>query len=114
MRAVLGVLYAFEFARRCDPLRRFLLVSSDATLSAPTLGGPVHSRPATPAVQSYALSKLAAESPQKAELVKLRYFAGMTVPEAAEAMNISRATASRHWSYAKVFLYCEMEDLRKS
>ena len=61
-----------------------------------------------------ALSKLAAEAPEKAELVKLRYFAGMTIPEAAEAMGISRATASRHWAYAKVFLYCEMEDLRKS
>jgi RNA polymerase sigma factor (TIGR02999 family) len=57
-----------------------------------------------------ALSKLAAESPEKAELVKLRYFAGMTIFEAAEAMGISRATADRHWAYAKVFLYCEMEE----
>lgn len=60
-----------------------------------------------------ALSKLAAESPEKAELVKLRYFAGMTIPEAAEAMRISRATADRYWAYAKVFLYCEMEDRSK-
>jgi DNA-directed RNA polymerase specialized sigma24 family protein len=60
-----------------------------------------------------ALSKLAAESPEKAELVKLRYFAGMTIPEAAEATGVSRATADRYWAYAKVFLYCEMEDLRK-
>jgi len=61
-----------------------------------------------------ALSKLASESPEKAELVKLRYFAGMTLPEAAEAMGISRATADRYWAYAKVFLYCAMEDLTKS
>jgi RNA polymerase sigma factor (TIGR02999 family) len=61
-----------------------------------------------------ALSKLAAESPEKCELVKLRYFAGLTVPEAAEAMGISRATADRYWAYAKVFLYCEMEDLGKN
>jgi RNA polymerase sigma factor (TIGR02999 family) len=57
-----------------------------------------------------ALSKLAEESPEKAELVKLRYFAGMTVPEAADALGISRATADRYWTYAKVFLYCQMED----
>jgi RNA polymerase sigma factor (TIGR02999 family) len=61
-----------------------------------------------------ALQKLAEESPEKAQLVKLRYFAGMSVQEAAEALGISRATADRHWSYAKVFLYCAMEDSRKT
>ena len=61
-----------------------------------------------------ALIKLALESPEKAELVKLRYFAGMTVAEAAEAMGISRATADRYWSYARAFLYCEMEDIKSS
>ena len=60
-----------------------------------------------------ALSKLAEESPEKAELVKLRYFAGMSVQEAAAALDISRATAHRYWSYAKVFLYCEIEDREK-
>src|SRR5687767_2961415 len=60
-----------------------------------------------------ALSKLAEESPEKAELVKLRYFAGMSVPEAADAVGISRATADRYWAYAKVFLYCQMEDAGK-
>ena len=57
-----------------------------------------------------ALTELADESPEKAELVKLRYFAGMSLVEAAESLGISRATASRHWAYAKVFLYCELED----
>ncbi|HEX2474408.1 MAG TPA: sigma-70 family RNA polymerase sigma factor [Lacipirellulaceae bacterium] len=60
-----------------------------------------------------ALSKLAEESPEKAELVKLRYFAGMSVSEAADALGISRATADRYWAYAKVFLYCQMEDRRQ-
>ena len=46
--------------------------------------------------------------------MKLQYFAGMTVPEAAEAMGISRATADRNWAYAKIFLYCEMEDRCKN
>jgi RNA polymerase sigma factor (TIGR02999 family) len=61
-----------------------------------------------------ALAKLAEESPQKAEFVKLRYFAGMSVQEAADALGISRATADRYWSYAKVFLYCAMEDAQNS
>jgi DNA-directed RNA polymerase specialized sigma24 family protein len=57
-----------------------------------------------------ALEKLEAESHEKAQLVKLRYFAGLSHQEAAQAMGISRATADRHWAYAKVFLRCEMED----
>ena len=57
-----------------------------------------------------ALRRLVDESAEKAELVKLRYFAGMSLVEAAEALGISRATASRHWAYAKVFLYCELKD----
>lgn len=52
-----------------------------------------------------ALEKLSVEDPQKAELVKLRYFAGLTLPEIAEMLGISRATASRHWTYAKAWIY---------
>ncbi|HEY7424482.1 MAG TPA: ECF-type sigma factor [Gemmataceae bacterium] len=55
-----------------------------------------------------ALDKLAAEDPQKAELVKLRYFTGLTVAEAADVLGISRATADRYWTYAKVWLYCAL------
>ena len=57
-----------------------------------------------------ALGKLAGESPEKAAVVKLRYFAGMSLPEAAKSLGVSRATASRYWTYAKVYLYCAMED----
>ncbi len=57
-----------------------------------------------------ALARLSLEDRQKAELVKLRYFAGMSVAEAAAALGISRATADRYWTYAKTWLYCEMED----
>jgi RNA polymerase sigma factor (TIGR02999 family) len=53
-----------------------------------------------------ALDRLAHEDPPKAELVRLRYFAGLSVQEAAEVLGISRATADRHWAYAKVWLYC--------
>jgi RNA polymerase sigma factor (TIGR02999 family) len=56
-----------------------------------------------------ALTKLAAQEPVKAELVKLRFFAGLTVPQAAEVLNISPATAERYWTYARVWLYCELE-----
>jgi RNA polymerase sigma factor (TIGR02999 family) len=61
-----------------------------------------------------ALRKLAIESPPKAELVKLRYFAGVSHQQAAEMMGISRTTADRYWAYAKVFLHCEMEAGNKS
>jgi RNA polymerase sigma factor (TIGR02999 family) len=53
-----------------------------------------------------ALDQLAREDPRKAELVRLRYFTGLSVQEAAELLGISRATADRYWAYAKVWLYC--------
>ncbi len=55
-----------------------------------------------------ALEKFSREDPEKAELVKLRYFAGLTLPEIAELLGISRATASRHWTYAKAWLFDEI------
>lgn len=57
-----------------------------------------------------ALEKLAAESLDQANLVRMRYFAGLQHQEAANALGISRATADRYWAYAKAFLRCEMED----
>jgi RNA polymerase sigma factor (TIGR02999 family) len=55
-----------------------------------------------------ALAKLAGEEPAKAELVKLRYFAGLSLAEAAEVMKISYATAKRYWTYARAWLYAEV------
>ncbi len=55
-----------------------------------------------------ALDKFAAIDPQKAELVKLRYFAGLTIEEAANALGISPATAKRHWNYSRAWLYREL------
>lgn len=70
---------------------------------------------------SEALEKFSREEPLKAELVKLRYFAGLTLPEIAELLGISRATASRHWTYARAWLFDEIfgpsqqpHDLKKS
>ena len=55
-----------------------------------------------------ALSTLAEEDSVKAELVKLRYFAGLTLEQAAGMLNISRATAERYWSYARAWLFHEI------
>ena len=55
-----------------------------------------------------ALARLAQKHPEKAELVKLRYFAGLTVNEAAEVLGISTSTADRHWTYARAWLFREL------
>ena len=55
-----------------------------------------------------ALEKLAREDHVKAELVKLRYFAGLTVEQAGHVLGISRATADRYWTFARTWLYNEI------
>lgn len=57
-----------------------------------------------------ALEHLAAEDATKAELVKLRFFAGLSEQEAAEVLGISRATAARHWAYARAWLFERLRD----
>ena len=60
-----------------------------------------------------ALDKLAAQNPGKAELVKLRYFVGMTIAEAAEALGISEPAARRQWAFARAWLYREIKIQRE-
>ena len=55
-----------------------------------------------------ALEKLARDHPRKAELVKLRFFAGLTNDEAAEALGISPSTADNDWAYARCWLRVEL------
>lgn len=55
-----------------------------------------------------ALTKFAAVDPQAAELVTLRHFAGLTLPEAADALGISPRTADRLWAFARAWLYREL------
>jgi RNA polymerase sigma factor (TIGR02999 family) len=55
-----------------------------------------------------ALAKLAVRDATAAKIVQLRYFAGLTVDEAGKALGVSTATAYRHWSYARVWLYDEL------
>ena len=56
-----------------------------------------------------ALKKLALEDPVKADLVKLRYFAGLTIEQAAGMLDISKATADRYWSYSRAWLFDELK-----
>jgi RNA polymerase sigma factor (TIGR02999 family) len=55
-----------------------------------------------------ALHQLAARDPRAAELVKLRFFAGLTVPEAAKALAVSVSTAENDWAYAKSWLKLQL------
>jgi RNA polymerase sigma factor (TIGR02999 family) len=57
-----------------------------------------------------ALEQLALDDPEKAELVKLRFFVGMTIPEAAQALEISEMTAKRQWSFAHAWLYKQLTE----
>jgi RNA polymerase sigma factor (TIGR02999 family) len=63
------------------------------------------------------LSRFAVQYPKRAELVKLRYFVGFGLGEAADVLGISRATANRHWAFAKAWLYralCENDEAQVS
>lgn len=57
-----------------------------------------------------ALTRLTAHDPIKAEVVKLRFFAGLTMPEVAQSLEISLTTAERYWTYARTWLYAELAD----
>jgi DNA-directed RNA polymerase specialized sigma24 family protein len=56
------------------------------------------------------LAKLEQQHPPKAQLVKLRYFGGLSIREAAAALGISTATADRYWAYARAWLQREMTE----
>jgi RNA polymerase sigma factor (TIGR02999 family) len=56
-----------------------------------------------------ALEKLTIESPQEAEIVKLRYFGGLEHAEIAQALGLSETTVRRHWAYARCWLYAELK-----
>jgi RNA polymerase sigma factor (TIGR02999 family) len=108
------------FAAAAESMRRILIERARAK-NREKRGGPDHRRVEAELAEiadesrsdellalDEALGKLAQEDAQKAELVKLRYFAGLTLNEIAALMGISRATAHRYWSYARVWLYCEI------
>jgi DNA-directed RNA polymerase specialized sigma24 family protein len=55
-----------------------------------------------------ALRRFGVEEPEAVKIVELRYFAGLSIDEAADALGVSRATANRHWAYAKAWPRCEL------
>ena len=61
-----------------------------------------------------AVSRLAEHDPVKAKLVELRYFGGLSIAEAAEVLQISTATANRHWAYARAWLQTEIRSTCES
>jgi RNA polymerase sigma factor (TIGR02999 family) len=56
-----------------------------------------------------ALARLAAEEPEVAEVVRLRWFAGLTIEQSAAALSISVRTANRHWAYARAWLFQQLQ-----
>src|SRR5436190_11157515 len=107
------------FAAAAEAMRRILVESArrkrrlkrggdlekapldDEAIAAPEIDGDLIELDA-------ALDKLAAKDHRKAELVKLRYFAGLTIEQAAAALEISTTTADRDWTYARAWLFREM------
>jgi DNA-directed RNA polymerase specialized sigma24 family protein len=67
-----------------------------------------HSTPEQLLAVDEALEKLGRVDSSAAGIVKLRYFAGLTIEQAAIALGISTATAYRHWNYARVWLHSEL------
>ena len=55
-----------------------------------------------------AIAKLGTEDPEAARIVKLRYFVGLSIEEAAELLGVSRSRAYEHWAYARAWLHCEL------
>jgi RNA polymerase sigma factor (TIGR02999 family) len=55
-----------------------------------------------------ALNKLATEAPEKAKLIELRFFAGLSIQDAATVLGISPATAKRYWAFARAWLFAEL------
>jgi RNA polymerase sigma factor (TIGR02999 family) len=108
------------FAAAAEAMRR-ILIDRARQRSAVKHGGGRHRVPLTDLANvthtpdgllavDEAFERFSRDDPQKAELVKLRFFAGLTMPEAAAALGISLATAERWWTYAKAWLFAELSD----
>jgi RNA polymerase sigma factor (TIGR02999 family) len=111
---------AYFYAAAAEAMRR-ILVESARRRAADKRGGKRTRVPLADADPGYApadaellaideaLDRLAAEDPAAARFVQLRYFAGLTAEEAAEALGLSRSTAYAHWAYARARLRCLLD-----
>jgi RNA polymerase sigma factor (TIGR02999 family) len=61
---------------------------------------------------SEALDKLAKQDPKAAEIVKLRFFAGLTLDKAGQVMGVTERTAKRYWAFARAWLFDELQQMR--
>lgn len=115
---------AHFFGAAAEAMRRFLVENARRKRAARHGGGQARLdvqeiEIASPAKDeelltvSDALEKLAARDKQKAELVKLRYFVGLTTEEAAEVLGISVPTADRWWNFSRAWLFEEIEREQK-
>jgi RNA polymerase sigma factor (TIGR02999 family) len=113
------------FAAAAEAMRRILVDSArrkarlkhggqwrQNTLDLDALSAPAHDEDVLALHE--ALSRLASQDPIKARLVELRFFAGLTLSEAAQCLNISPSTADRAWRYARVWLYEAMDSSQDS
>ena len=107
------------FAAAAEAMRRILVDNARRKMSQKHGGGhqridldnvaaTIDEKPNELLALDEALTKLTADDATKAELVKLRYFAGLSIDQAAQALGISRATAVRHWSFARAWLFNEI------
>jgi RNA polymerase sigma factor (TIGR02999 family) len=77
-------------------------------IDLPEMAEPAEDEPIDLLALDEALQKLEALHVQKAQVVKLRFFAGRTLEETAQALGIARATAQRHWAWARAWLYGQL------
>src|SRR4051812_18487435 len=109
------------FAAAAEAMRRILVEKArrkqrirhgGAALRHPLAGDEPAADPSADAIDllalSEALDRLDAASPRRAQLVKLRYFGGLTMPDAAAALGVALSTAEADWTYAKAWLKREM------
>jgi RNA polymerase sigma factor (TIGR02999 family) len=109
------------FAAAAEAMRRILVESARRKRTQKHGGGhqrlhldpeqiPTSDSPEYILMVNEALQKLATAHPPIAELVRLRYFAGLTLKDAGAVMGIPRRTADRYWAFAKSWLYLELTD----
>jgi RNA polymerase sigma factor (TIGR02999 family) len=115
---------AHFFGAAAEAMRRILIDRARRRLAARHGGGQPHADIAEIEIaaptektgemlaMNDALDRLAEHDARKAELVKLRYFVGLSIEEAAEVLNISAPTAKRDWTYARAWLFREINSSR--
>ncbi|MCC9655757.1 ECF-type sigma factor [Rhodopirellula halodulae] len=109
------------FGAAAEAMRRILIDHARASSADKRGGGrhaiqleswnhPAASEPEKLLMLDEALGRLEEQDAVKAELVKLRFFAGLTIKEAAAALDLSTASCERYWAYARAWLKAELED----